>query len=51
MIKSLSEKKGGTRILNKDYCAFQTFIDNMKLVDIVMNNGTFTSNNKGRGES
>jgi len=51
MIKSLSEKKGGTRTLNKDSYAFQYFIDNMKLVDIVMSNGTFTWNNKGGGES
>eukprot|EP00253_Pinus_taeda_P036567 PITA_36567 len=46
MIKSLSEKKGGTRILSKESCAFQTFIDNMKLMHIVMNNDTFTWNNK-----
>eukprot|EP00253_Pinus_taeda_P013184 PITA_13184 len=51
MIKTLSEKKGGTRILTKDFDAFQTFIDSMKLVDIVMNNGTFTWNNKRGGES
>ena len=51
MIKSMSEKKGGTRILNKDSCAFQTFINNMKLVDIVMNNGTFAWNNKRGGEA
>jgi len=42
MFKSLSEKKGGTRISGKDSLAFQTFIDNMKLVDIVTNNGLFT---------
>lgn len=51
MIKTLSEKKGGTRILTKYSCAFQTFIDSMKLVDITMNNGTFTWNNKRGGES
>jgi len=48
MIKSLLKKKGGTRILNKYSWAFQTFIDNIKLVDIVMSNGTFTWNNKKR---
>lgn len=33
MIKSISEKKGGTKVLNKDSLAFQSFIDNMNLVD------------------
>ena len=33
MIKSLSKKKGGTRMLRKDSLVFQTFLDNMKLVD------------------
>ena len=42
MIKSLSEKKGGTRTLSKVSIAFQTFIDNMKLVDTDMSNGLFT---------
>ena len=51
MIKSLSEKKVGTRILSKDSLAFQTFIYNMKLVDIVTSNGLFTWNNKRGGES
>jgi len=51
MIKSLSEKKGGTRTLSKDSLAFQTFIDNMKLVDTDMSNGLFTWNNKRGGES
>ena len=51
MIKSLLEKKGGTRTLNKDSLAFQTFMDSMKLVDIVSSNGLFTWNNKRGGES
>jgi len=51
MIKSLLEKKGGTRALGKDSLAFQTFINKMKLVDIVMSNGIFTWNNKKGGES
>jgi len=51
MIKSLSEKKGGTRTLNKDSTVFLTFIDNMKLVDTDMNNGIFTWNNKRGGEA
>ena len=50
MIKSLSEKKGGTRVLNKDSLKFQTFIDTMRLVDIVTGNGIFTWNNKRGGE-
>ena len=50
MIKSLSEKKGGTRTLSKDSLEFQTFIDNMKLVDTDMSNGLFTWNNKRGGE-
>eukprot|EP00253_Pinus_taeda_P029450 PITA_29450 len=49
MIKSLSEKKGGTRTLNTNSLAFQAFMDSMKLVDIVSSNGLFTWNNK-RGE-
>jgi len=51
MIKSLSEKKGGTRTLNKDSSAFQIFTDNMKLVDMETNNRCFTCNNKRGGES
>lgn len=46
MIKSLSKKKGGTRALNTNSLAFQTFSDNMKLVDMETNNGCFTCNNK-----
>jgi len=42
MIKLLSEKKRGTRALGKDSLEFQTFTDNMKLVDTDMNNGLFT---------
>eukprot|EP00253_Pinus_taeda_P009861 PITA_09861 len=51
MIKSLSEKKGGTRALSKDSLAFQTFTDKMKLVDTDMINGLFTWNNKRGGEA
>lgn len=51
MIKSLSEKKGGTRALSKDSLAFQIFTENMKLVDVETNNGLFTWNNKRGGES
>lgn len=49
--KSLSEKRGGTRALSKDSVAFQTFTDNMNLVDTETNNGLFTWNNKRGGEA
>eukprot|EP00253_Pinus_taeda_P022963 PITA_22963 len=51
MIKSLSQKKEGTRALNKDSLVFQSFIDNMKLVDSESGNGLFTRNNKRGGEA
>lgn len=51
MIKSLSEKKGGTRIQSQDSLRFQSFTDIMKLVDITTSNGNFTWNNKRGGES
>lgn len=51
MIKSLSEKKGGTRMLNKDSSTFQAFTENLKLVDSDSKNGLFTWNNKREGEA
>ena len=51
VIKSLLEKKGGIGALNKDSLAFQTFTNNMKIVDMETNNGCFTWNNKRGGES
>ena len=51
IIRSLSEKKGGTRALNKDSSAFQCFSENMKPVDIETNNGLCTWNNKRGGDS
>eukprot|EP00253_Pinus_taeda_P031662 PITA_31662 len=51
MIKSLAEKKGGTVTLNKDSSAFQTFMDSMKLVNILSSNDLFTWNNKRGGQS
>ncbi len=51
MIRSLSKKKGGTKALGRDSLEFQTFIDNMELVDTDMNKGLFTWNNKRGGES
>ncbi len=51
MIKSLSEKKGGTRSLSKDSMDFQTFADNIKLVDTNWNTSLFTWNNRRGGDS
>eukprot|EP00253_Pinus_taeda_P022337 PITA_22337 len=51
MIRSLLEKKGGTRALIKDVAAFQIFSENMKLIDIETNNGLCTWNNKRGGNS
>jgi len=51
MIKSLSEKKGGTRSLSKYSMAFQTFSNNIKLVDTNWNTGLFTWNNRRGGDS
>eukprot|EP00253_Pinus_taeda_P032357 PITA_32357 len=51
MIKSLSEKIGGTRVLNKDSLGFQSFTENLKLVDSESDNFLFTWNNKRGGEA
>ena len=42
MMKSITEKKGGTRILGRDSITFQNFINNMGLVDAETINGTFS---------
>ena len=42
MLKSLTEKKGGTITLGRDSVAFQHFLTNMKLVDMETNNGIFS---------
>eukprot|EP00253_Pinus_taeda_P024373 PITA_24373 len=49
IIKSLVEKKAGTRILGRDSIAFQNFITNMKLGYMETSNGIFTWNNKRGG--
>jgi hypothetical protein len=49
IITTLAEKKGGTEILDKDAKDLSAFIDTMKLVGIMTNNGQFTWNNKGLG--
>jgi exonuclease III len=46
IITTLTDKKGGTRRLDRDAKYFSSFIDTMKLVDIRTNNGQFTWNNK-----
>lgn len=51
MIRSLTEKKGGTRKLGRDSIAFQKFMNNMGLGDTEIVNGTFTWNNKRGGAS
>eukprot|EP00253_Pinus_taeda_P005917 PITA_05917 len=51
MIRSLSEKNGCTRALNKYSSTFQIFLVDMKLVDIDTNNGFCTWNNKRGGNS
>eukprot|EP00253_Pinus_taeda_P033845 PITA_33845 len=50
MITTLLENKGGLRKLNKDSEAFTSFIDNVKLVDILPKSGNFTWNNRRGGE-
>jgi hypothetical protein len=42
IIMTVTEKKWGTRRLDKDVEEFSAFIDSMKLVDIRTNNGQFT---------
>jgi len=49
MIRSLTERKGGTRILGRESIAFENFINDMRLVDIETINGTFTWSNKRGG--
>ena len=49
MIRSLTEKKSGTRQLGRDSIAFQNFMNNMGLVDTEIVNGTFTWNNRRGG--
>ena len=51
MIKSLTEKKGGTRTLGRDSISFLNLINKMRLVDAETINGTFTWNNKRGGAS
>jgi exonuclease III len=49
MILSLEEKTGGSKRLEQDSGKFKTLIDQLKLVDIENNNGTFTWSNRRSG--
>jgi len=51
IIKSLSEIKGGTIMLSKDSIVFQSFTEDMKLVDTKMHNSLLTRNNKRGGDA
>jgi hypothetical protein len=46
IIKSLAEKRGGTRRFDRDVEELSTFIDTTEMVDIITNNKNFTWNNK-----
>jgi hypothetical protein len=46
IITSLAKKKGGTRRLDRDAEEFSKFIDTVEMVDLKINNGQFTWNNK-----
>jgi len=50
MITSLTEKKGGIRMLNRDAKYFNKFIKTTNLVDVIPKSGTYTWNNKRGGE-
>jgi exonuclease III len=49
MILTPEEKTGGTKRLEQDSGKFKALIDNLKLVDIENNNGTFTWSNRRSG--
>lgn len=51
MIKSLLEKKGGTRILSRDSVGSHSFTEDMKMVDSKMHNNLFSWNNKRGGKA
>jgi hypothetical protein len=46
MILTQEEKRGGKKRLEKDNTKFQELIENLRLVDIENNNGTYTWTNK-----
>ena len=49
MITSLTEKKGGTRRLDRDSQAFSTMISDLKLAELETSNGIYTWNNRRGG--
>jgi exonuclease III len=49
IIRSLEEKKGGSRRLDRDSEAFNSLIDDLRLIDIEANNGTHTWTNRRTG--
>jgi hypothetical protein len=49
MILMPEEKRGGKRCLEQDSTKFQELIENLRLVDIENNNGTYTWTNKISG--
>jgi hypothetical protein len=51
MIKSLLEKKGGSRKLDAESEAFRDWIKKYRLIDIQTSNGPFTWSNKRREEN
>ena len=50
MITTFVKRKGGIRTLNRDAKAFNNFIQEANLVDILPKNGMFTWNNKRGGD-
>jgi len=49
IIRSLEEKKGGSRRLDLDSSAFNNLIDDFKLIDLETSNGTYTWTNRRTG--
>eukprot|EP00253_Pinus_taeda_P006614 PITA_06614 len=50
MIKSLSEKKGGTRILSRDLVGFHSFTEDTNMVDSEKQKGIKNENNRDRDQ-
>jgi hypothetical protein len=49
IIRSLEEKKGGSRRLDQDSCSFNNLIEDLRLVDLETSNGTHTWTNRRTG--
>ena len=50
-IVSLDEKEGGVQHLNLIYLEFKAWIDKHSLIDIPLNNGSFTWNNRRKDQA